>query len=376
MTHEGTVSSTLPPRPAHGYLDTPSMGLPGAGTVDVMRAALDDWALGRADYLVWEHSMAACRALFGSIVDVNPEEVGLLPSVVPAVSAVAATLAEGCGVVVAHRKEFRSLLLPVLAQVGEDRIRWVDGPYLADTFIDALDGGVDAVIVSAVSSHDGARISLARLDSAARSAGSILVVDGTQAAGIVVPDVAVGELALFTCAGYKGLRGPRGVAYAVAHDDVVARFAAPSAYGVADARERGSYGPPLIRKRGGAGLDQSPAWLAWVGSEPALAELAQEPADRRERRVLQLASRLREQVDGLGLAPQATDLPSSIVTFEVHNPEMLIERLASAGIRASSRLGRVRLGLHVYNDEHDVDLACEALDDAFQTSQDAKEPTP
>ena len=344
-----------------GYLDTPSMGLPNRATVDAMSEALRDWAAGRGDYEVWERSVESCRTLFARLFDVQPSDVGLLPSVVPAVSAAAATFARSTGTVVAHRLEYRSLLLPVLAQVEEHRMRWVDGPYVADTFAASVDDTTDAVVVSAVSSHDGGRPSLARLAELCRHADARLVVDSTQAAGLVVPDVRPTDLSLFACAGYKGLRGPRGVAFAVADDEHVRGFLAPSAYGVSDFDERGSYGPPLLPKRGAPGLDQSPAWLAWVGAEQALTELTSEPAAERERRVVALAGLLRDHVAALGLHPQHTDLPSPIVTFQVEDPDALLASMAHAGVRAASRLGRVRFGFHVYNDENDVDLVCDVL---------------
>ncbi len=359
-----------------GYLDTPSMGLPTASGVAAMRAAVEEWAAGRGYFHVWERSMEACRSTFAQMFGVTADEVGLLPSVVPAVSAVGATIARGNGVVVAHRKEFRSLLLPILAQVGEQRIRWVDGPYVADTFTRSIDRDTDAVIVSAVSSHDGGRPSLARLQAACANVGARLVVDGTQAAGIVVPDVPIRELSLFVCAGYKGLRGPRGVAYATAQDDAVTGFSAPSCYGVADGDERGSYGPPLLPKTGAPGLDQSPAWLAWVAAEPALAELAKQPAYQRQELILGLAVRVRDHVEFLGLEPQQTDLPSSIVSFACDDPAGLVSQLAQAGIRAAYKLGRVRLGFHIYNSERDVELVCQELDRLVQPTRgtQAKEP--
>lgn len=350
-----------PTKPGRGYLDTPSMGLPNSAAVASMNEALDAWAAGHADYAVWEQSMESCRLLFARLVDVPVSAVGLLASVVPAVSAAATTIAHGTGTVVAHRNEFRSLLLPVLAQVEESRIHWVEGPYVAGTFAAAIDNETEAVLVSAVSSHDGGRPSLAKLVEVCASADARLVVDGTQAAGIVVPDVSVGALSLFACAGYKGLRGPRGVAYAVAHDEVVADFLAPSAYGVSDSEKRGSYGPPLLRKPGAPGLDQSPAWLAWVGAEQALLELLRESAIDRERRVVALAQSLRDRLVALGLPPQQTDLASPIVTFRIDNPEIFLSALAKRGVRAVSKLGRVRLGFHVYNDENDVDLVSDVL---------------
>ncbi len=349
--------------PARGYLDTPSMGLPSPATIDAMRSALDEWAAGRGDYAVWEQSMRSCRELFGRLVGLPADTVGLLGSVVPAVGAAGATVARGTGTVVAHRAEFRSLLLPVLAQVDNERMRWVDGPYLADTFLSAVDENTDAVLVSAVSSHDGARPALSRLADACDAVDADLLVDGTQVTGIAVPDVDLARLGLYVVAGYKGLRAPRGTAYAVARQHLVEHFGAPSPYGVADADRNGTYGPPWEPRPAAAGLDQSPAWLSWVGAQPALAELVDQPPGEREQRVLALTDRVRDHLHELRLAPQQTDLRSPIVTFAVTDPDLVTARLRSAGVRVAARRGRVRVGLHVYNDERDVDELARVLAD-------------
>jgi selenocysteine lyase/cysteine desulfurase len=353
--------------PARGYLDTPSMGLPSPATVEAVRSALDVWASGRGHFAPWEQSMESCRELFGRLVGVAADSVGLLGSVVPAVGAAGATLARGGGTVVAHRAEFRSLLLPVLAQVDDRRMRWVDGPYVADTFLAAVDDDTDAVLASAVSSHDGARPALSRLADACDSVGADLLVDGTQLTGIAVPDVDLARLGLYVVAGYKGLRAPRGTAYAVARQHLVEHFAAPSPYGAADADRNGTYGPPWEPKAAAAGLDQSPAWLSWVGARPALAELVDQPAGEREQQVLGLTDRVRDHLRELRLTPQQTDLPSPIVSFAVTDPDLVTTRLRDAGVRVAARRGRVRVGLHVYNDERDVDDLARALADCGTT---------
>lgn len=346
-----------------GYLDTPSMGLPPAQTVTAVRAAVDAWADASGHYAAWEQSMEVCRRLYGELTGLPADAVGLLGSIVPAVAAAASALSRGQGTVVAHRAEFRSLLLPVLAQVPPERMRWVEGPYRADTFTAAVDAGTDAVLVSAVSSHDGGRPALSPLADACDAVGADLIVDGTQAMGIVVPDVELTRLGLLVVAGYKGLRAPRGTAYAHARTHLVEHHTTPSPYGMADAACQGSYGPPVTPKPGAAGLDQSPAWLSWVGAEPALAQLVTQPAAERQEYVLRLATRLRDHLDGVGLQSQDTDLPSPIVSFAVMEPDQLVDRLASAGVRVAARCGRLRAGLHVYNDEADVDLFVQALVD-------------
>lgn len=350
-----------PPDPcaARGYLDTPSMGLPTDESVEAIQQALVDWASGRADYHLWERSSEACRDGFAKLFGTRTSRVGLVPSVVPAVAAAAGGLVRG-GVVIAHAMEFRSLLLPVLATVGEQRMRWVNGPYVAQTFLPAIDRDTEAVLVSSASSHDGGRPRLSVLLEACRSVGANLFVDGTQTAGIAELDVRVDDLSLFACAGYKGLRGPRGTGYAVMRDDLAGHATARSPYGVSDAAERGTYGPPLRSKTGAAGLDQSPAWFSWVGAAPALASLLH-PDGAHAAPPTALAGHLRDRLDQLGFAPQQTDLPSPIVTFAVADPPATLDQLHQAGVTATVKFDRIRLGFHTYNDDSDVDLVSDVL---------------
>lgn len=352
------ATSAATPGAARGYLDTPTMGLPTDDSVAAIQQALRDWSGGHPDYQRWEQSSEACRRSFAALVGVGVDRVGLVPSVVPAVASAASGLDRG-GMVVAHVMEFRSLLLPVLATIGEHRIRWVVGPYTADTFVSGITPDTEAVLVSSASSHDGGRPRLAILLEACRSVGAELFVDGTQTAGITELDVAVRDLSLFACAGYKGLRGPRGTGYAVMNDDLAARATARSPYGAADLNH-GTYGPPLRPKSGAAGLDQSPAWFSWVGAEPALKSLLH-PQDPHTTTPTALAERLRKRLQDLGLVPQDTDLPSPIVSFAIEDPAGYVGRLREGGLRAAARAGRIRIGFHRYNDEKDVELTVECL---------------
>lgn len=343
-----------------GYLNTPSMGLPTPETIRVMTATLQEWGAGTADYGDWEAAMERCRSLFGQVVGVPETSVGLLGSVVPAVAAAAEAVAATGGTMVAHRSEFRSLLLPALACIDEDRFRWVEGPYLAEGFLELIDDSTAAVFISSVASHDGARPALGPIREACDRVGARLVVDGTQSAGIIGLDVPVADLDLFACAGYKGLRGPRGAAYAYARSGAIGRVRTASPYGIADADTAGTYGPPYLPKAGAPGLDQSPAWLSWVGAEPGLESILAATADDQQR-VLRLAGQLRDGLSSLGHEPQATDLPSPVVSFAPPEPDRVLERLTAAGASVALRLGRIRMGLHVYNEPSDVELVLGAL---------------
>ncbi len=345
-----------------GYLDTPSMGVPPRAAVRRMREELDRWARGQASFDAWERDGEACRRRFARGVGVGETEVALVHSVALPAAAVAEALAKRGGAVVAHVSEYRSLLLPFLARFGQDRVRFVDGPYTASTFTPAIGHGVAAVVVSSVSSADGARPDMAAIVEASSAADAIVVVDATQSAGTVPLGVPTDSLGAMFAAGYKGLLGPRGTAYAYIRPDVGASpFVVPSPYGMADAAEKGAYGPPLQPMSDTRALDQSPAWLSWVGALPALEWLDSCPEPEREGHSTALAEMMRSGLMRLGLQPQATDWPSPLVSVDVARPQAANESLAAAGIRAAVRRGRLRFGFHRYNTTRDVSGALAVL---------------
>ena len=98
-------------------------------------------------------------------------------------------------------------------------------------------------------------------------------------------------------------------------------------------------------------LDISPAWLAWVGTLPALDLLAEVGIDAIHRHNLALANTLRAR---LGLPPS----DSAIVTVAVDGG---LKGLQAAGIKASVRAGAVRVSFHLHNTDADVDAVARAL---------------
>lgn len=332
------------------------MGLPPRSAVRRLRGALRAWASGAARFEDWEQDVEACRLEFAELLGVRPDEVGLGASIVPAAGALADTLSRSNGVLVAHRAEFRSLLLPFMLQFGATRIRWVDGPYVAATFAAALGPDVAVVILSSVSSADGARPDLEYLAEASESAGTILVVDATQTLGPARLGVAPARLGAVLAAGYKGLLGPRGVSYAYVRPDLrVTPSSTPSPYGMADTQTSGAYGPPLCPKSGAPGLDQSPAWMSWVGALPALRFIRNTSESRRDAYTSGLGQLLRKGLERQGIRAQQTDLPSPVVSIEARQPEVVVDALSAAGIRSALRRGRIRFGFHIYNSEQDVE---------------------
>jgi selenocysteine lyase/cysteine desulfurase len=154
------------------------------------------------------------------------------------------------------------------------------------------------------------------------------------------------------CAAYKWLLAPRGTAFLSIRPERADAVTPHAANWYAGGDIWGSiYGTPLRLAADARRFDISPAWLCWAGAAPSI-ELV---AGLDQAAVLAHDVGLADAfLEGMGMPSQG----SAIVTVDV---EGAAEALASAGVRAAVRAGRVRLSFHICNDDTDVDLALSTL---------------
>jgi selenocysteine lyase/cysteine desulfurase len=334
--------------PAGVYLNTATIGLPPRRAVDAMSAALEVWRSGRAEAAAYDPIVARARERFAALAGTTPDRVAIGNQASTFAGLVAAALPAGARVLAAE-EDFSSLLFPFLAHA--DRGLEVRTVPLAG-LLEAIGPGIDLVAVSAVQSADGRLLpgGLEALAAAAARHGCLSYVDATQAIGWLPFEAE--RFDFVACAAYKWLLSPRGTAFGVVRPERLGmlRPLFPGWY-AGDDPWASIYGPPLRLAKDARRLDISPAWLAWVGTLPALELLAEVGIAAIHRHDLGLANRLRAR---LGLPPG----DSAIVTVAA---EGAWERLRAAGIVASVRAGAVRLSFHLHNTEADVEAAAAAL---------------
>jgi selenocysteine lyase/cysteine desulfurase len=328
------------------YLNTASFGLPPDPVWDAVQTAQADWRAGRVSWEHWTAVTARARAQFATLVHADPDRVAVGSTVSGLIAQVAAAVPDGTRVL-APEPEFVSLIFPFLAQAGRGvKVEFVPLARLAE----AIDASVDVVAVSAVQSSTGELAALDDIADAARHHGAMTVVDATHAIGWLPLDAS--RFDAVACACYKWLMCPRGTAFLVLDEALVASMTPHQAgWFAANDPLTDQFGPPLRLPDTARRYDTSPAWFSWVGTEPALKLLNEIGVETVHEHDLRLANRFRA---GLGLEPG----DSAIVTSDV--PEAT-EKLARAGIMAAARAGRLRASFHLYNTEADVDAALEAL---------------
>jgi selenocysteine lyase/cysteine desulfurase len=331
-----------------GYLNAASMGLPPREGVDAMTSAIGQWQRGQASPATYDAAVAEARSLYAGLVGVGAARVAVGSQVSVVAGTVASSLPDGAQVLCVEG-DFSSMVFPFL--VHADRgvtVRHVPIERLAES----VTPGTDLVAFSLAMSACGSVVDAAAVVSAARSVGAATFCDLTQAAGWM--PVQAGDFDITVCSAYKWLCAPRGTAFTTVSPEAASRIRPTAAGWYAGQDVWGScYGPDMELSSDARRFDVSPAWLAWVGTVPALRLFSS--VDIAEVRAYDagLADKLRAE---LGQEPCGRPVVS------LADPDgARLARLQAAGAVVAARAGRVRLAFHLWNDEADVELAADAL---------------
>lgn len=320
-----------------GYLNTPSIGIPPSHAADAVAESVERWRRGEARPPDFDEAVARSRMGFGALIGVPAERVAIGASVSQLIANVAAGLPDGTSVLVAAN-DFTSVTFPFAAQAYRG-VKVTEVPL--ESLTERVDGH-DLVAVSVAQSADGAQIDLDRLRAASEAAGAAVLLDATQAAGWRPLDLGWADWVV--AAGYKWLLAPRGAAWLAAHPRALERAVPVAANWYAgEDRWQTVYGLPLRLAAGTRSLDLSPAWLAFVGAAESLEYLASLDLEAVRAHCAGLADSL---LHALGSPAQG----SAIVSLDGD-----ADRLEEAGIVASTRAGRLRVGFHLYNTADDVE---------------------
>jgi len=332
-----------------GYLAACTTGLPPRAARDAVIADVEAAARGHVDLAAYSATVERTRALFAQLVSVDAGRVAIA-SQASACAALIATAVPDGGEVLVPECDFSSIVMPFVQAGRGIRVRAVP--------LDALAGAIDArtslVAFSLVQSATGAVADADAIVAAARRHGARTFCDATQAVGWL--PVAASGFDAVVCHAYKWLCAPRGVAFLAVGADLQREMRPIAAGWYAGADPWIScYGGEFDLADDARRFDVSPAWQAFVGAEPALALFASLDSAAVWKHTTGLATEFRTRM-GLPLPER----PSAIVTWD--DPDGCdLARLTLAGIAASGRSGRARVGFHVFNDAEDVELALHAL---------------
>ncbi len=350
------------------WLDTP--GSP-PGALPVLRRlerTLSDWEEGSFDWTSWDVAADECRSRFAEFVAVPTEWVAAVGSLSEAL----ATVLPGCagGEIVVAEDEFRSVLYPVLTQHAESGqpikvVPRVSGISRTESLLQAIDRQTRLVVVSEVITLDGERVDLERITDRAHEVDAEVFVNLTQSLGVLRRDLAGLKADYAAVHGYKWMLCPRGAAWLVADPDRHSSIT-PLAPNWKTGSDRGLFGTPLTHSPTASRWDTSPAWFSWIGAQEAIQLLAAVDAHGVEAHCLALASDFTSNAAELGFSTPNKGAQSHIVVVTDDTGAAPFTRalLDRHTVRALGSGDRLRVGIHYFNDETDIDRALAVLRDA------------
>jgi selenocysteine lyase/cysteine desulfurase len=360
----------------YAYLDNGTFGPLPRACVEAVTAFLRGLSEGARLPVPWVEEVERVRGLAARLVGVDADDLAFVKSSAEGMGLVALGLDWRPGdEVVVYEDEFPAGVLPWLnlAHLGV-RVRFVRdrGRHRFDAGdVEALVGErTRAVCLGLVNFDNGLRTPVERVAEVCRAHGAWLLVDATQAAGVLRVDAAALGCHLLVAHGYKFLLSGHGTAICYVHPDLRARLRVPEpgwkARRADDSRDDTDYADLQFVEDARRFEPSIPGVASIVGMGASLRLLQDLGPGEVERRAVRLTAAAAEALTGRGYRVVSSRLPeerSSIISVERDgvDPDSLEAALRAADVVAAVRGGRLRLSLHGYNDESDVERLLAAM---------------
>ena len=333
---------------------------------DVVREAyeeyLEGWDRHGAEWMHWVERAESVRAAMARLLSVEADEIAIQTSVSSAVSALVSSLdfREGRNRIVISEYEF-----PTIGQIAHaQELRGAEVVHVQpdpEAYEAVVDERTALVCSTLVSYRTGARYDVEAIHEVARESGALMLVDAYQGVGALPLDAsAAGDVVVGGAVKY--LLASAGLAYMYSRCDVTDRLRPMQTGWFADENifdmQIGSYRPHPSARRFDSGTPPVPNLYAGLAGIELIEEAG---VERIAAHVIGLAERLIAGCEEL--RAQVVSLPprSPLVCIRSKDAQTLVAALGKEGIVASDRDSNLRISLHLYNTEEDVDAVLGAL---------------
>jgi selenocysteine lyase/cysteine desulfurase len=310
-----------------------------------------------ADFLEWFDDMDDLRASVARLINAEPSDIAFANNAATALSWLLLGLEWKPGdQIITLQHEFpNNLYFP--AMLGARGVEVIETGF--DRLRDAVTERTRLVMLSTVNYMTGLRPPLAGLAAWLRSRGVLLYLDGTQSLGALRFDVQQVQPDMFAVHGYKWLLSPNGAAFAYL-SPALRQQLSPTVIGWRSDRswrevDQLHHGAPRLcedAQRYEGGMLNFPSLYAMHASVNMMLELG---PDVIEARVLDLAAKCRQMLTGLGASIAHPESIILAARFDGIDASALAKRLREQGILVSARQGYLRVSVHFYNNEEDIE---------------------
>jgi selenocysteine lyase/cysteine desulfurase len=354
------------------YLNSCSQGALSHRVRDAVEGWLAGWDENGAEWDFWVERNETFRSSIASLLHARADDVAVTTSVSQGVSALvsALPLEQGRNRIVISEYEF-----PTVGQIAHaQELRGAevvhvtpgdDGSIGAERFAEAIDERTALVCCTTLSYRSGHRHDVSAIAEIAHDAGALVLADSYQACGAVELDVRSLGADAITGGTVKYLLGTAGLGFMWVRPEVHEALVPTQTGWFADedifAMSIADYSPHRSARRFDSGTPPVPALYAAVAGLSLVAE-AGVPAI--EAHVEALGTRLIDGLEELGatvVTPRDAARRGPLVCVRSTDVAALVATLAAERIVVSSREDKLRIALHLYNVEADVDTLLDAL---------------
>jgi selenocysteine lyase/cysteine desulfurase len=351
------------------YLNSCSQGALSHRVRAAYEEYLDGWDAHGAEWAVWVERADAARAAFARLLRAEPAELAVTTSVTQGVSGVVSALdLRARPRIVISEYEF-----PTVGQIAHaQELRGAevvhvrpadDGSIPTEQFAETIDERTALVCCTTVSYRTGHRHDVAEIARLAHDAGALCLADSYQAVGAVDFDARALGVDFVTGGTVKYLLGSSGLGFLYVRRELHGRLLPSQTGWFADEdifqMDISDYSPAPDARRFDAGTPPVPNIYAGLAGMSLIEEAGTAAI---EEHVSALATRLIDGAGELGahvVTPRGARGP--LVCIKSTDVNALVAALDSERIVCSERDSNLRVSLHLYNVEEDVDRLLDAL---------------
>jgi selenocysteine lyase/cysteine desulfurase len=355
------------------YLNSCSQGALSRRVRRAYEEYLAGWDEHGAEWEHWVERAEAARSAFARLLRADADEIAVTTSVSQGVSAIVSALPferRGRPRIVISEYEF-----PTVGQIAHaQELRGAevvhvrpeaDGSIPPERFAEAIDERTALVCCTTVSYRTGHRHDVPEIARIAHERGALCLADSYQAVGAVDLDVRLLGADFVTGGTVKYLLGSAGLGFLYVRAERLAGLLPTQTGWFADEdifrMDISDYSPAAEARRFDAGTPPVPNIYGGLAGVSIVEEAGTAAI---EEYVRGLSARLTAGLDELGatvVTPRDPARRGPLVCVRSTDVETLVAALASERIVVSMRDSNVRVALHLYNLDEDVDAVLAAL---------------
>ena len=341
----------------------------------------------------WEtDTVAEVRALAAQLINASPEEIVATTSTSAGINLLAGAIKwKRHDNIVINEREYPVNVFPWLHQAHKHGlevrvVRAHAGAPPLSKMTAAIDRKTRVVAVSHVEFATGWRNDISSLAETVHKAGGLICVDGSQSLGVLPVDVREMGIDVLAAGGHKWLCGPMGSGFAYIRKDLAAGLS-PATIDYADITiEAGDAVRNALVSGKGYTMAEAPlqedaqrfqqeglAPIATKGLASSLSYMLDLGSESIAERIEEMTGYLIERLQAAKiriLSPTAPEKRAGIVTvnvpYDLSKPKDVLRlehKLQNAGIVAHPRGGGLRLSVHFFNTEEEIDFVVDFIKD-------------